>query len=75
MGQDETCLVNPKSYKVCVKKSITFKGVTSNVVIPREIKKNELCLIVRNRDRFDVVVLSLDEIHEVVIYPYSELDR
>ena len=66
----DTCKVNPKSYKVILKED-AFQHVESKHVIPRELKQIEYCLINKHRHASEMVVISLDEKHELIIFPYS----
>ena len=66
--QNEICDPSPKSYKVIVKENISSK-IDSKNIVPRALKKSEYCLIVENRDLKNEIIISLDEMHEVIIYP------
>ena len=73
-GYSDSCKVNPKSYKVILKEN-AFQHVDSKHIIPRELKQIEYCLIIKHRHASEMVVISLDEKHELIIFPYSEFDR
>lgn len=68
--QNEICDPSPKTYKVIVKENISSK-IDSKNIVPRSLKKSEYCLIVENRDLKNEIIISLDEKHEVIIYPYN----
>ncbi len=68
--QNEICDVSPKSYKVCIKENVSSK-IDSRHIIPRALKESEYCLILESRDAKNQIIISLDEIHEVIIYPYK----
>ena len=70
MRQNDICDPSPKSYKVCVKENVSSK-IDSRNIIPRALKESEFCLIVESRDLKNEVIISLDEMHEVIIYPYN----
>ena len=69
-SEDVYCDISPKSSKVCIKEKIS-KGIDSRNIIPRALKESEFCLIVESRDLKNEVIISLDEMHEVIIYPYN----
>jgi len=71
-GYSDSCKVNPKSYKVIVKEN-AFKNIDSKNVIPRQLKQIEYCLIIKHRNATKMVVISLDEKHELFIFPYSNV--
>lgn len=71
IGQDDICDISHKSYKVRLKPTISLDGIDVRHIVPRDLKESEYCLIQSNRDIKDEVVISLDEIHEVIIYPYN----
>jgi len=73
-GYSDSCKVNPKSYNVIVKEN-AFKNIDSKNVIPRALKQFEYCLISKHRHATNIVVISLDEKHELIIFPYSEFNR
>lgn len=66
---NEVCKLDAKSYRVRIKKSFSQNQNLVESIIPRSLKKNEYCLIKENRHASKTVVLSLDERHEVIIYP------
>ena len=68
-NSNENCKLEAKSYKVRVKKSFSQNQNLVESIIPRSLKKSEYCLITENRHASKTVVLSLDERHEVIIYP------
>lgn len=68
-NSNEKCKLDSKSYKVRVKKSFSQNQNLVQSIIPRSLKKTEYCLIKENRHASKTVVLSLDERHEVIIYP------
>jgi len=70
MRQNDICDPSPKSYKVCVKENVSSK-IDSRNIIPRALKESEFCLIVEIRDLKNEIIISLDEMHEVIIYPYN----
>ena len=70
MRQNGICDPSPKSYKVCVKENASSK-IDSRNIIPRALKESEFCLIVESRDLKNEIIISLDEMHEVIIYPYN----
>jgi hypothetical protein len=69
-SEDVYCDISPKSYKVCIKEKIS-KGIDSRHIIPRALKESEYCIILENRDLKNEIIISLDEMHEVIIYPYN----
>ena len=66
----DICDISPKSYKVCVKEKIS-SNIDIKHIIPRVLKKSEYCIIQENRDLKNEIIISLDEMHEVIIYPYN----
>ena len=68
----DTCVVNSKYYKILVKTN-AYNVVDSKHVIPRELRRTEFCLINKHRHASKMVVISLDEIHEIIIFPYSDV--
>jgi hypothetical protein len=68
--KNEICTLSSKTYKVRVKENISSK-IDSKHIVPRALKKSEYCFILVNRDLKNEIVISLDEIHEVIIYPYN----
>ena len=73
-GYSDTCEVVPKSYKDVVKKG-AFISLDSKHIIPRELKQFEYCLINKHRHANNMIVVSLDEIYELIVFPYSEIDQ
>lgn len=63
------CKSDAKTYKVRIKKSFSQNQDLVESLIPRELKESEFCLVEKNRNPNTVVVLSLDERHEIIIYP------
>jgi len=72
LGYSDTCDVIPKSYKIVVKQRIV-QNLDSKHIIPRELKELEYCLINKHRHATKMVVISLDEKHELIIFPYSDV--
>ena len=72
MRQDDICEISHKSYKVCIKTDIDINGTDRRHIIPRALKESEYCLVENSRDSKIEVVISLDEIHEVIIYPFKD---
>lgn len=72
MDQDDVCEISHKSYKICIKTDIQLNGIDRRHVVPRALKESEYCLVENSRDSKVEVVISLDEIHEVIIYPYND---
>ena len=66
---NDTCELDVKSYNVRIKSNISNKGVV-NAIIPRDLKKSEYCIVVNNRHQTKEIIISLDELHEVIIYPH-----
>ena len=66
------CQLPKKSHIVRVKEG-AYPGKVSSEIIPRKLKPNEKCLIENQRLETEILVLSLDEIHEVLIYPRNQI--
>lgn len=72
-SDEDTCKVNPKVFKVVVKQD-AYDAIESQHVIPRNLKEFEYCLVKRHRHESEIVVIGLDSKHELIIYPYSDIE-
>lgn len=72
LTNNTVCQLPKKSHIVRVKEG-AYPGKVSSDIIPRKLKPNEKCLIENQRLETEILVLSLDEIHEVLIYPRNQI--
>ena len=64
----DICKISQKSYSVQIKSNVDL-GISNKHVIPRNLKEEEYCLVLEHRDTKKTTIISLDELHELVIYP------
>jgi hypothetical protein len=67
----DSCQISSKFYNVVLNKG-AFTDEQYAYVIPRNLKENEFCFIIHHRDEHEIVVLSIDPKHNVIIYPYNQ---